>query len=344
MITALVAISLASSKLWAKEVRYKDYLFDVQPGDRIALAGLKATVKLVPGTDNRRGILRVRKAVSDKASNAELAKFEALSFNLRREGATILVEIKGPDGKTQIAQWMKQGSPEMNFEIEMPPAIPVEISLRDGQVSTANWHQPLAVNLVTGSLKTAGTDGSMRLQIQRGSVNVERHHGPLQIDSFAAKLAMQEIEGDLTVTNFSGETSIQRAKGSLDLTSSQGTTLVAKSSGSIEFNNGHGQLTANGFEGPIKGQTEQGAVSVALEGEADADVRIESNQGGVTVKLPAASGSLVRMQSEEGVLTPPDAIRPSGPHGKLINSRLPGTGPKGTVSLKSKAGNLRVKL
>jgi len=344
IISGLVFVSLASPQLSAKEVRYKDYLFEVQSGDRLAFAGLKAAVKLVPGTDGRRGVLRVRKTISDKAGGGEMAKFDALSFNLRREGSTILVEVKGPDGKAQLAQWMKQGSPDISFEVELPPAVPVEISLNDGQVTASNWHQPLAVNLVSGSLKTSGTDGLLRLQIQRGSVSIERHRGALLVDSFAAKLSLQEVEGDLTVTNFSGETAIQRAKGSLELTASQGNTIVAKSAGSIEFNNGHGHLSATGFEGPIKGQTEQGAVSVALEGEADADVRIESNQGGVTVKLPTNSGSLVRMQSEEGVLTPPETIKPSGGHAKLISNRLPGSGPKGTVSLKSKAGNLRVKL
>lgn len=343
LVMVIILIGLAGPVAQAKEARYRDYSFEVREGDRLSLAGLKAVVKINPSVDARRAVLRVRKTVGDKAGSAEIAKFDALNFQVRREGSVILVEVKGPESKASFQQWMKQGSPEIFFDMDLPP-LPVEISLREGQVSATNWRQPLAVNLVTGSLKASGTEASLRLQIQKGHVAVQRHRGSLAIDSFAAKVAVQEVEGDVEVTNFSGETAITRTKGNLDLTVGQGATTIAQSSGSMEFSNGHGFLNASGFDGPVKGQTEQGAVSVSIEDGAEADVRIESNQGGVTVKLPANSGSMVRMQTEEGSLTPPSTLQSSSAHGQRVSGRLSGSGAKGAVSLKSKSGNLRVKI
>lgn len=326
----------------AKEMRYKDYPIEVRDGDRLVFSGIKINVRLVPSSKPKLTTLRVKKTVSDKASAEELIKFESLGFNVRREGSAIFVEAKGPESKSSWSHWLKPTAPELGVEMEVP-AIPVEILAHDGQVTIANFNQAVAVNLINGVIRSNSTEGLLRVDLQNGQISIEKHHGRLEVDSYGAKLAIQDIEGDQDIANFAGETNIARAKGNIDIKSHAGLISIIKSTGSVDFLASRGALNLSEFEGPVRGQTDQGAVSIGVAG--DADVHVEANLSTVTVKLPGNSGALLRLQTEEGSLTVPDAIKPTGGNrARIVNGRLPGDGPKGIVSLKSKAGVLRVRL
>jgi DUF4097 and DUF4098 domain-containing protein YvlB len=117
--------------------------------------------------------------------------------------------------------------------------------------------------------------------------------------------------------------------------------LISKSSGAIDFITGRGNLNLAGFEGPIRGQADQGLVSATIEG--DAEVHIESNQGAVSVKLPSDSGASVKLQSEEGPLSAPDSLHAQA-HAKSLNGRLSGDGPKGSVAIKTKTAPVKVRI
>lgn len=338
---AFVFICIAFDAL-AKEVRYKDYPLELRESDRLVFFGVRGNVRVQPSANGKTALLKARKVVSDKSSSEDLARFEAMSFAVRRDGNTVIVEMKGPDSKSAWGPWLRSGAPELHLEIEAPP-IPIEILEREGQVSIINWRQAVAINLVSGAIKTQGTDGLLRLQLQQGQIGVERHRGRVEIDSYSAKLGVQELEGDLDLTNFAGESTLGKIKGNVELKSHSGPMNVMKSSGAIEFQAGRGAVNLNGFEGPVRGKADQAAVSVIVEGEAE--VNIESVQGPVTVKLPSDSGAAVRMQTDEGSISVPDAVRAPGTgQARVVNGRLAGSGPKGAVVVKSKAGTLRVRI
>jgi DUF4097 and DUF4098 domain-containing protein YvlB len=153
-------------------------------------------------------------------------------------------------------------------------------------------------------------------------------------------VTVSDVEGGLNLANFGGDSNLTSIRGHIDLKNHAGTMSVSKSSGSLDFLAGRAGLTIQGFEGPIRGQTDLGAVTVGVEG--DTEVSIESNQGNVSVKLPNDSGAAIRMQSDEGSVSPPEGIRPSG-SGKSASGRMNGSGPKGTVVLRSKSGAVRIR-
>ena len=332
--------ALVPSLSFAKEVRYKDYSLEIKDGDRLVLIGLKGTVRMAPATGLTGGVMRVRKAVGEKASAADLAAFEATSFNVRREGNQLIIEQKSTDPRLVFDAAAVKGHPELDYEI-LAPMVPTEVAVRDAQVQIRDWKQSLALEIVAGSVTTTATEGPLRIQIQRGEVHVNQHKGRLAIDSYTAKVAVHEVEGDVELQNFNGETSMSDVIGSLDVRGQGGAISITKSSGAIDFLTGHNSLTLSGFQGPVRGSVDQGTVNVSLEGEVE--VRIESNQGAVNVKLPADSGASVRLQSEDGSLTAPDSIKAVG-RSKILSGHLKGEGPKGSVAMKSKSGALHVHL
>jgi DUF4097 and DUF4098 domain-containing protein YvlB len=194
---------------------------------------------------------------------------------------------------------------------------------------------------VSGSVRTQNTEGSLQVQIQHGEVKIDAHRGPLEVDSYGAKLSLQDVEGDLDLTNFAGETAIKGFSGAMDVRSQSGSVNIVKSSGSIDFLNGHGGFVLNGFEGPVRGQTDQGMVTANIEGEAE--IHIDSNQGAVNVKLPNNSGASIRLQTEDGSLFAPVMLN-SVSHAKSVAGHLAGEGPKGAVAIKSKSGIVRLKI
>ncbi len=336
-----LACSLFSVQAAAKETRYNPYPLEIATTDRLVVSLAKGTVKLIPLAPGKTPSLSAKKVVGDKASAEDLAKFEQLSFVVRRDANVVSIETKGPDTKEAWAQWMKAGSPELVLEIEAP-VVPAEIWVREGAVSAQNWKESLMASVVTGSVKTAQTEGALRVGIQRGEVKIEKHRGPAEVDSYGAKLTASEIEGDLDLSNFGGESTLTQVKGTIGVRTHAGGLAINKSSGSVDFMTGRGGVQLAGFEGPVRGQTDQGNVSAQIEGEAE--VNIESNQGIVSVKLPSDSGATVRLQTEEGSLALPEAVRaPASAQQKVFSSRLEGDGPKGSVQAKSKSGTVRLR-
>lgn len=334
---------LVVSPAWAapKEVRYKETPLELKEGDRLVVSGLRATVRLIQPTAAKPSVVRARKVLPDKASSAAASKFEALAFSVRRDGNAVVLEAKGPQNKVDVGDWLKAGGPELVLEIEAQ-GVPTEVSIHSGQVIAQGWKAPLAVSVVDGAVKTSATEGPIRIQVQKGEVKAESHRGRLDVDSYGARINAQNVEGDLRVGNFGGESAISQVKGNVQLKTFAGGTSIAKTTGDVDFTLGRGALSVQELEGALRGQTEAGNVSAAVEG--DAEVNIESNQGAVTVKLPQGSGAMVRLQSESGSIATAENIRPAQVNSmKTATGRLSGSGARGTVAVRTKSGAIRVR-
>lgn len=328
----------------AKEIRFKEIPLEVREGDRLVVSLLRGSVRLSTPAPGKPAVVRARKRLNDKASSEEQARFEALAFTTRRDGQVVYLEIKGPENtRSSWLQWMRSATPELHLEIEAPSS-PSEITLREGQINVQNWRQALTASVNEGQIRSTGGEGLIKAQSQKGEIRIEKHRGRVEADSYGAKVIATEIEGDIHVTNFAGETNLSKTKGHVQLLNHAGNTALVKSSGSLQFLNGRGALNVQGFEGPIRGHSDQGAVVAVLEGESEAEVDMDSVQAQLTVRLPANSGAQIQMQSEEGSVVPPETIRALGGSGtKTASGRLNGSGPKGSVSLKSKSGALRMR-
>jgi hypothetical protein len=324
----------------AREVRFKEIPLEIKEGDRLVITGLRGHVRLMAAAEGKGGVLRARKTMT-KTSPETAQKFESLGFAVLRDGAALVIEARGPEGKEAWASWIKEGGVDLNLELELPPG-PAEVHLREGQLSVQNWKGSVTANLVSGQIRVAQSEGPLNLQIQRGDVRVDGHRGRVDLDSYAARLAVQDLEGDLHLTNFSGESVLSAVRGNVEMKAHSGSSSIAKSYGSMEFQNGRGTLNFNGFEGPVRGKNDQGAITLALEGEAE--VAVESNLGSVAVRMPANSGAVIRLSTEEGVISAPESVKTGGGSAaKSAMGRLSGDGPKGRVEVRTKSGGIRLR-
>lgn len=325
-----------------KEVRYREAALNFQPGDRLVINGLRASVRILAAPQGQlKGSLRVRKVLPDPSTPAARAHFDALSISLRRVPGAVLLEAKGPSGRSDLMNWLSSSGPQMMIQIEAPP-VPVELSLHGGDVQVENWRAPLALQMVDGTVRTSGTSGVLKVLVQKGEIKIESHRGRAEVEGYLTRIAVQKVEGDLHLQNFRGESIVRDTKGGIEIQSSMGGTSVVKSSGSLQFDLSRGGLAVQDFEGSVRGWTDTGAVHATVSGEAD--VNIESSAGSVTVRVSSNSGAYARLRTETGALLVPSTLQISkGNSVQLAAGRLSGTDRRGSILVRSKSGTIRVK-
>lgn len=349
-----VTIFLWSTRtLAAREIRYKDYAFELREGDRLVVADMRGSVKLIPSgrpllksigssdgaaTKNAtmNALVRVRKVMPDKVAGGSDV-FEQWSFTVRRDENVVHLEAKGPDARADWEAQLKNGFPELQFEIEAP-SVPAEVVLREGVVSAQGWKNSLYIQVLEGQVRLAKNEGTLRLQVQKGEARVDGHKGRVEFDGFNPKLRLDSVDGDVTLANFSGESSVNKLKGNLQMKAYSGQTVVTEADGGLDFDVGRGSLSVQGLDGSLRGQLDNGSVSAKLVG--DPEVNIEAQEGSVSLRVDSQAGASVRLQTEEGVLRAPDELPTSktSTH-KLVTGRLKGAG-KGSIFVKTKSGTV----
>ena len=314
-----------------RELKYKDVVLDLKSGDKLAILCPRAFVKLT-GTGGAQTVLHARKSLPEKAPADAVTRFDALSFNVHRDGTLLTLECSGADAKP--------GSGDFHFDID-GASVAIEMAVREGGAAVQSWRQPISAVVVEGSVRSNQTEGAFLVQLQRGEVKIEGHKGRLDVEAQSVKLQISNLEGDLKVVNFAGDSALSEINGNVDAKLDSGSLSMAKSAGSLDFVLGRGSLTAQGFEGALKGEVQSGNVQADLNGEAD--VNIESDRGSVVLKAPPQSGALIRLQTNEGALALPQGIKPTPGNARSANTRLLGNGSKGTIIVRSKTGSIRLR-
>lgn len=324
----------------AKEVKFKEFPFEIAKGEHLIIQGVRGNVRLIPLAAGKSPVVRARKILVDVTKPGANEHFEALSFSVRREGGLVMIEPKGPASRQDWIEWSRPGQPELSFDIEAP-STPAEVHMHSGSVTANGWKDALAVSLQEGKIAVVDGNGNFNASILRGDVRVDKQKGTVRVESHAAKVGVTANEGDVQVHNFAGETVLAAVKGDVSVRSKTGSINLSKIDGGLDFDNGRGKFEATAVDGVVRGTNDEGVVSIQLTGEAD--LSIDTQDGPVAVKPPSATGVLLKLSSEEGTIVAPDSVQVSKASGaKSVVARLDGT-PKGVIVLKAKRGTLRVR-
>lgn len=348
----LFALFIAQPAFAAREVRFKEFPLELSATDatkpsRLYVIGMRGSVRLVSAAPGKAPVVRARKVQPDGARDQSAEVFDSFSYAVRKDGSVLVIEPKVGSTQSDWLAGVAPGQPELHLEIEAP-SVPTEIHLHTGSIQTVGWKAPITASLQDGSVKMSDGEGLLALSVFKGEIRVEKWKGRVQVESHAAKVFTQTIDGDVLVNNFSGESTLTAIKGHSTLKAKTGSSTVTKLEGGLEFLNGRGGLAATQIQGVVRGQTDDGAVSLALgtegkEAQGESDVVVESQDGSVSIKPPVGSGALLRLSTDEGTLLAPESIaipRGSGP--KSVSARLAGT-TRGTIVVRSKRGVIRIR-
>ena len=336
-----------SSAFAARGVIFPEAPLELRPGDHLEIVGIRGSVRLQPPAVGAPGqaLVRARKTIGATASPAALDAFDKLGFTVRREGRAVRIEPSGMDGaKVDWVGLTRPGMPELNLEIQAP-STPVDIGWRSGEVTLLGWKDAVSVELVEGSFLARRTEGFIRLQMQRGEARIEGHRGRLEASSNAARLSGREIEGDVSAESVNAVMAFQGIEGTVRLRAYKAAASVAKGSGDLEFESSRAPIDVSDFEGAVRGQSEDGPLTIQVTGEPE--ISVETIRGPITIRLPAGSGATIRAVTEDGRIVVPDPpLRVSvQPGGRSVAGQMPGRAHlgHGSALAKSKSGNILIR-
>lgn len=311
----------------------KPIVMDLSPSDTLVIVIPDGQVRTAPVPGNQATIKITKTAVAKGESDDDW------NMTMERHGSRVELKVRVPDSRVALTNLLKNEKvPRFTLEARVP-AVALEIAARKGGIRVENHAGPLKLQLLSGEINVTGGDGPIGMTHQEGAVVVRGHRGPVRCESYQGKILAESVTGALDIENFMGDTTVKGSEGNLNLTATRGTSRIAGQKGRIDFWQGRGSLIVDDLQGPLKGQTQQGAIAATVTGEAD--VRLTSQEGPISLKLKDSKAYL-QLTTQDGNIVVPNPLRVTDMGSqKTVRGRLSGSVP-GTINIKSDSGSIRV--
>ncbi len=329
--SALVFTILASSFFLVHQAQAL-LAFEVAPQDieRIVVVGLEAQISLI----GQPMAQKLRVSGIDETS-------EPGQFVLEKKDRVLFIKMQEYSDKREWKEALSKTPKKKVLEF-VGASVPVEIQLRDGQVSSQKWSKELKIALVKGKVTSVAGSASLSIQLQNGEVSVQDQASKLIVDIYKGQLNVRNLHGDLDGSVFSGSINIEKSKGFLSINTAQSVAKILHSSGTLQFENGKGSVLTQQFVGRIDGQTSEGPVNLGIMPETD--VHVKSGTGRILIQTVAGSGAMLNLLSTEGEISVPGELKVNrSVTEKSVRGRLRGGEQKGTILVRSQEGSIVVK-
>ena len=170
-----------------------------------------------------------------------------------------------------------------NIQIEVPPAVLLEISDSYGTVSAG------------------GTNGPLAIKVSYGQVQVSNIVGDLNLDLAYSDVIAADVQGDL-VASGAKNAKLSRISGSVDLSSKNGSVDLLDLSGQVQIDAPFGKIVAKGLREAATLRTQHASVQVSRSADLtidapNSDVRVDNVSGDLKV---SSSNSEVQLRSVTG--------------------------------------------
>jgi len=303
---------------------------NVQDLERIVVVGLEAQVQLVAQPN----AAKLRVSGIDETSDPG-------NFAFEKKDRVLFIKMQEFSDKKEWKEAISKAPKKKVLEFVGAP-IPMEIQLREGQVSSQKWNKELKVSLVKGRVTATGGTASLSVQLQNGDVSIQDQTSKVVADVYKGNLVVKNLQGDLDGNVFAGTMTVEKSKGVLTVSTTQSTAKILQSSGTLQFENVKGTIVTQQFVGRVDGQTGEGAVSLGIM--PDTDVHVKATSGRVSVLTVAGSGAMLNLLSTDGEITVPGELKVNrSATEKSVRGRLKGGEQKGSIVVRSQEGNIVVK-
>lgn len=257
-----------------------------------------------------------------------------------RRGDLLVFNLKETSTKEDFAALLKKKGTPLKIEIQ-GPSMPIELSLREGQVSLNKLNHEISVQMIQGAISVAQAKGALQLRLHKGQISVRESVGKTGLELYSGQVILKDV-GDSVVSIFSGSLAIQGLQGTLALSTQSVVSKVAGMSGTLTLDSQKGSLNLTQFQGRLEGQTVEGLVSAQILPESE--VQLKSKSGRFNFQIPPNSGAFLNLWTAEGDLIVPkelNVVRLAAE--KSARGRLRGESQKITISAKTSEGVVVVK-
>lgn len=269
--------------------------------NRLVLRNTRGDVRLSPAGDGQVRVKALRRVWAPDQREAERLA-ERLPIEIREEGEALIVE--GP-GARPFHERIR-----VDFDIEVPERLSVEVHLIRGDVHVGTLARALAVSVVKGDVHVDSCAG-IAAQVTSGDISVRHCAGDAAIHSTRGDVQLTQASGDAAVTTRRGDVSLRSDRG--------GRVAISAMRGDISV-----RIRAFAAGGSAAVRTLHGDVSVAVPASARCRFDASTHSGDVHSSLPLKEVVADRRRLS-GVLNTPDVeVAVSTTHGDVTLLALEG--------------------
>ncbi len=178
-----------------------------------------------------------------------------------------------------------------------------------------------------GLVRIRDVDGPARLKTSNGSINVANVRGSLDASTSNGTVEAQNIDGSATLKTSNGRVHVDDVRGALEASTSNGGINV--------------QIARADGGKPIRLQTSNAGVELALDGFSQNEVHVSTSNGSITLHLPTSVNAQVRANTSNSSISTDFDVKTAG---ALTKHHLEGTIGAGGPLLDLSTSNGSIKL
>jgi hypothetical protein len=227
---------------------------------------------------------------------------EADSLKIEIDNSPDLVSIR------VVRPSMRRGNWGARFVIKVPRQAVLE------RITTSN-----------GAIRTMDGAGPARLKSSNGQIHVQAFRGNLDAQTSNDPIELLDVEGDVKAHSSNGHIRVDGLRGSLD---------AGTSNSSI-----HARLERT--SGPLRLESSNGSIDVALPPDANVAVRANTSNNSVTLHAPGTVNARLAARTSNGSITSDFELRMQGEFDRHHMDGVIGTGGP-LIDLSTSNGNIRL--
>ena len=278
-------------------------------------AGASITVQNISGRIDVRGWggdhVRVTTTKRVKAGSREEARewAEKIEIIIEKNGQELFVEAKRPRDWTESLEslldgiFQKKPSASVDFEIDTPRDVHVEISSVSGDISARNIIGEVDIDVVSGDIEIHDTGSDVTIDAISGDMVIKEVAGNVDVDAVSGDTRLQNIGGNVRIDVTSGDVIAEGVDGNLYIDGTSGDVSATDIFGDINIDVTSGDIHVVQKAGELRIDTSSGDVAVETAMIKAGRYTVETSSGRITFRVPSDASSAIDMETSGGRIT-----------------------------------------
>ncbi|MEW6234447.1 MAG: DUF4097 family beta strand repeat-containing protein [Candidatus Omnitrophota bacterium] len=238
------------------------------------------------------GIKRVSAA---NAEEARLLLDSAQIIYYERAPNRLALEYKGISARKKNAP-----SEAIDYTINAPQSLIVEMTTRNGVISVSNLLTDVFIDHKTGDVKVEAVEGRVRIQSQDGQAIAVRTKKSVELDCRDANIKLDAIGGDVSIKHWNGQLVAAGIGGNVEIAGDRSSIDLQKVKGRLKIDNRDGDVVCTDFYEGIDINVKKGLLKLEPKIPVPRDYYCTVVDGELILRVLDSSEMLLEVEAENG--------------------------------------------
>jgi DUF4097 and DUF4098 domain-containing protein YvlB len=246
------------------------------------------------------------KARSREEAEAWAGKVEII---IEKYDQDLLIKAERPKDWTESLEslldgiFQKKPSASVDFEINTPHDVYLEISSVSGDISVRDITGEVTIDVVSGDLEILHTGSDVTIDAVSGDMVLKKIAGDVDVDAVSGDTQLESIGGNVRIDVTSGDVTLDGVDGDLYIDGTSGNVSARNIYGDVNIDVTSGDIFVQQKGGELRVDTSSGDVTVETILLATGQYLVETSSGRIIFRVPSGASSMVEMETSGGTIT-----------------------------------------